>query len=480
MMKIDQLLKELKLKCIPGVWRRHRIDVVRIIDLITGFRLQLLFFPLVFCFSFFNSVPHHSTTNPIHYYTPQSHSIIHLPSSFYSNPSSSSSSSSSSSNFSHQCPPPPNQQHYPQVSIAYFIQLSASNIHLLPRLLSQIYHKHNTYVIHFDNKIPFDHINSTMAQFHSKHDDTLHLSNNIHIMPRESVTYQGVSMILNTLSAIEYSLKVNKQWKFLINLSGTDYPLISAERQRMLLALAPEDTVYASFFSKLHWNRFKYRMFRICHDPILDETLWPDTEIHKERRQETSLENNHQVLRKYVDGSLLWRKIRSPLYPFMNVHLSNSESWMIMSRHFAEFTVRSHYARRVLALFPHSVSSPEHYWAMLLYNHPFWKSKVVNNAFRHVIWTFHRVHSGQHPYILDEMNNTSEIFRFWNDIKGSLCIFTRKMSKSDNALMQRIDSTLSHSDYTQQGSFYNRLVYKFCRDTSRAFNESSAMSLFSL
>lgn len=131
-----------------------------------------------------------------------------------------------------------------EANIGYFIQVSASNIGTLSRLMRVLYHKENLYAIHFDKKIDDKQVNDTLRELmqvttRMSGDAGFSLPSNVITIPRKYVSYMGVSMVLNTIAGME-ALAESTSWDFFINLSGSDYPLLPQDRIRKILGLAKQ------------------------------------------------------------------------------------------------------------------------------------------------------------------------------------------------------------------------------------------------
>jgi hypothetical protein len=310
-------------------------------------------------------------------------------------------------------PVAPNRTH---VSIAYFVQIGEDAILLLPRLLAKIHHPDNTYILHVDSKVP----EGKRAQVHALVESAPHYQKNMHFLPSEMLTYKGVSMVLNTLGAITLARSVNQQWEYFINLSGTDYPLLSSDAQRRLLArpcMTSGLLNFISFFPKAEWEPYSFRVKFQFWDLAISGAEDPSSRL---RRIQGNLEN--------------------PLEPYRRYTFVKAEAWMILSRPFCNFLVRSAFAKRMLLNHVHVLSAPEHFFANVLYNHPFWRKTLVPDAFRKVVWYHQNRRSGQHPFILDAGDNP---YAFWLYLEKTRSLFARKISKPSSPLVDRIDAELS-------------------------------------
>lgn len=129
---------------------------------------------------------------------------------------------------------------YP-VTFAYLISASKGDVNRLKRTLTALYHPANHYLLHLDLEAsPEEH--TKLAHFVSKHAFFKHFGN-VHIIKKSNlVTYRGPTMLATTLHAMSILLK-SCHWDWFINLSASDYPLITQDGKV---------TNWLSFFS--HFN----------------------------------------------------------------------------------------------------------------------------------------------------------------------------------------------------------------------------------
>ncbi|GJQ14434.1 hypothetical protein GpartN1_g6225.t1 [Galdieria partita] len=310
------------------------------------------------------------------------------------------------------------------IRVAYFIQVSTSNLHLFNRLLYRLYDTQHVYAVHFDcpcNQTTVDSIIRAiqMGNF-----------SNIHIIPHETLTYSGISLVLNTLSAMTYLLKYpagtssQKEWDFFINLSGSDYPLLTPCDQVKVLGEAVNmipTSAYINFLQIFENHDSEYRRSLLYLDPALT------------------------MNRKLVSENCLEKKALNPVqvHPFQhyfNFTLYKAEAWMILSREAVKYLTCESFPRWMLASFVNTVSSPEHYFVTVLKGSSIWKNTIIPFAFRYVRWIHPKLPraSTQHPFELDLHGDL-----FWEDIYESGCFFARKFSQQDSLLQSRIDSEIA-------------------------------------
>lgn len=330
--------------------------------------------------------------------------------------------------------------------LAYFVQVGADSVALLPRLLDIVHLPRNVYVVHVDRKVD-ENARAGVVALVNESDRFRH---NVYIMESEMVTYKGISMVLNTIAAMTLALEKDAHWHYFINLSGADYPLVSPEMQSLLLArprVPPGRLNFISFFPEKEWKPYQFRVRMLHWDPAVVGHQAAGSRL----RRISGMKDN------------LLEKSRA--YDFVK-----AEAWMILSRPFVQFVVRSAFAKRMLLSHVHVLSAPEHYFADVLYNHPVWRRTLVPDGFRKVVWHHRNHRSGQHPYVLDKGES---MYTFWQYIRATRSLFARKFSLPNSPLLARVDRELSgvgnRSDSTttkardsqQPHLFYANLVELF-------------------
>lgn len=115
---------------------------------------------------------------------------------------------------------------YP-TTFAYLISASKGDGSKLKRLLLALYHPGNYYLIHMDyGAPPAEH--REIAKFVAT-DPVFSQVGNVWVVKKPNlVTYRGPSMLATTLHAMAMLLRTCK-WDWFINLSASDYPLITQD-----------------------------------------------------------------------------------------------------------------------------------------------------------------------------------------------------------------------------------------------------------
>lgn len=112
--------------------------------------------------------------------------------------------------------------------LAYLISGTKGDSHRMMRTLQAVYHPRNQYVLHLDLEAPpRERLELTNMV---KIDPTFREVENVRVMAQSNlVTYKGPTMIACTLQAIAILLKESLDWDWFLNLSASDYPLVTQD-----------------------------------------------------------------------------------------------------------------------------------------------------------------------------------------------------------------------------------------------------------
>lgn len=116
----------------------------------------------------------------------------------------------------------------PLPKFAYLISGSKGDVDKLWRTLHALYHPWNYYIVHLDLESPLEErweLTSRVAN----HTLFKKVGNVIVNNRSNMVTYRGPTMVANTLHACAILLKRYKDWDWFINLSASDYPLVTQD-----------------------------------------------------------------------------------------------------------------------------------------------------------------------------------------------------------------------------------------------------------
>lgn len=314
-----------------------------------------------------------------------------------------------------------------EASIAFFIQISNSSIPFVTRLVSRLHHPANMYLLHFDLKIPSYRVVTVVATLRAN--PAYH---NVHVLQREPVTYRGISMVLNTLAAVDRLLELG-DWDYFINLSGSDYPLVHPSTIRRLLALPYLRERGANFFTsspREQWMQAVADRFdHISIDPALAETTLSSVSA-------TSTDRTRPP-------NLLILDEHSPLPALHDFEVVKGEAWVVMTRSASRFMAASAFSRKMLLAMALAQDPSEHFYGSLLWNHPVLNRTIVPHSLRSIYWKINGVSSGQHPYVIDRLVEKDGQFTLWQYLKMSPHLFARKFDDPESPILDWIDNRMN-------------------------------------
>ena len=95
-------------------------------------------------------------------------------------------------------------------------------------MLRALYHPRNQYVVHLDLESPAEERLELAKRV--REDPVFSDVGNVYMITKANlVTYRGPTMVANTLHACAILLKLSKDWDWFINLSASDYPLVTQD-----------------------------------------------------------------------------------------------------------------------------------------------------------------------------------------------------------------------------------------------------------
>ena len=111
---------------------------------------------------------------------------------------------------------------------AYLVSGSKGDVEKLWRTLRAVYHPRNQYVVHMDLESPVDERLELASRINK--DPMYSKTGNVYMITKANlVTYRGPTMVANTLHACAVLLKRSANWDWFINLSASDYPLVTQD-----------------------------------------------------------------------------------------------------------------------------------------------------------------------------------------------------------------------------------------------------------
>ncbi|KAH0450899.1 hypothetical protein IEQ34_021591 [Dendrobium chrysotoxum] len=303
--------------------------------------------------------------------------------------------------------------------LAYLISGSAGDGGSLRRTLKALYHPANRYVVHLDLEAsPVERMELVVAV----RDDRIYSRvGNVRVIERANlVTYRGPTMVANTLHAAAILLKEGGDWDWFINLSASDYPLVTQDDLLYTLSSLPRQLNFIEHTSDIGWKEYQR-----AKPVIIDPGLYS---LHK--------------------SDVFWiTEKRSVATAYK---LFTGSAWMMLSHQFIEFCIWGwdNLPRTVLMYYANFLSSPEGYFHTVICNAPQFSNTTVNHDLHYISWDNP---PKQHPHFLT-VNDFSQMVQ-------SNAPFARKFPKEDPVLDQ-IDRELLSRNATDgfvHGGWFDRL-----------------------
>ncbi|KAF5766005.1 putative glycosyl transferase, family 14 [Helianthus annuus] len=284
---------------------------------------------------------------------------------------------------------------------AYLISGSNHDGVMLRRTLLALYHPNNRYVVHLDaESSPEERLE--LQNFVKSHPVFVRFGNVVMITKANLVTYRGPTMVANTLHAAAILLKEGGDWDWFINLSASDYPLVTQDDLLHTFASLPRDLNFIDHTSNIGWKEFQ-RAKPVIVDPGLYMTEKTDVFWITQRR-------SVPTAFKLFTGS----------------------AWMVLSRPFIDFCIWGwdNLPRTVLMYYANFISSPEGYFHTVICNAKEFRNTTVNSDLHFISWDNP---PKQHPHYLtlEDMSKMVE----------SNAPFARKFHQ-DEPVLDKIDSDL--------------------------------------
>ncbi|CAH1430003.1 unnamed protein product [Lactuca virosa] len=319
--------------------------------------------------------------------------------------------------------------------LAYLISGSSGDVESLKRTLKALYHPLNQYVVHLDLESPAEE-RLELVDF-VNNEAVFQEVGNVRVVSRSNlVTYRGPTMVTNTLHAAAILLKEGGDWDWFINLSASDYPLVTQDDLLHTFSTVPRDLNFIEHTSDIGWKEYQ-RAKPVIIDPGLyslkkSDVFW----VSQKRSVPTAY--------KLFTGS----------------------AWMMLSRPFIEYCLWGwdNLPRIVLMYYANFLSSPEGYFHTVICNADEFKNTTVNHDLHFISWDNP---PKQHPHFLsiDDYQRMLE----------SNAPFARKFGE-DKELLDKIDSELLERE---PNGFVTRSWLERS-DTNRSIAESIAKNVTEL
>lgn len=289
----------------------------------------------------------------------------------------------------------------PVPRLAYLISGSRGDAESLKRTLKALYHPLNQYALHLDLEAPLPE-RLDLVDF-AERESVFREVGNVRVVKKSNlVTYRGPTMVTNTLHAMAILLKEAGDWDWFINLSASDYPLVTQDDLLHVLSTIPRELNFIEHTSDIGWKEYG-RARPVIVDPGLYSSEKSDVfSVPEQRGMPTAF--------KLFTGS----------------------AWMMLSRPFVEYILWGwdNLPRTVLMYYANFISSPEGYFHTVICNVEEFKNTTVNHDLHFISWDNPPT---QHPHFL----TTNDYQR----MVDSNAPFARKFGRKEPAL-DKIDSEL--------------------------------------
>ncbi|KAF7823039.1 beta-glucuronosyltransferase GlcAT14A-like [Senna tora] len=284
---------------------------------------------------------------------------------------------------------------------AYLISGTKGDSHRMMRTLEAVYHPRNQYILHLDLEAPprerLELANAVKA------DPIFSEVENVRVMSQSNlVTYKGPTMIACTLQAIAILLKESSEWDWFINLSASDYPLVTQDDLLHVFSNLSRDINFMEHSHIAGW-KLHHRARPIIIDPAL-------------------------YLSK--KSNLAWTTQRRSLPT--SFKLFTGSAWVVLTRQFVEYCIWGwdNLPRTILMYYTNFLSSPEGYFHTVICNNEEFKHTVVSHDLHYIAWDFP---PKQHPISLT--------MKDFDKMVKSKAPFARKFAK-DDPVLDKIDKEL--------------------------------------
>ncbi|CAI9088667.1 OLC1v1023067C1 [Oldenlandia corymbosa var. corymbosa] len=283
---------------------------------------------------------------------------------------------------------------------AYFISGTRGDLEKLWRTLQSLYHPWNYYVVHLELGSTLEE-RLELASRIDKDPIFNKVQNVLMITKANMVTYRGPTMVSNTLHACAILLKTYKHWDWFINLSASDYPLVTQDDLLHTFSGLKRNLNFIHHTSRLGWTG---RAMPLIVDPGIYQNTKSD----------------------------LFRVSPNRTLPTA-FRLFTGSAWTVLSRSFVEYVIWGwdNLPRILLMYYTNFVSSPEGYFQTVICNSPEFVPTVVNDDMHFVSWDYP---PKQHPRNLN-INDTAKMI-------ASNAPFARKFKRSRDIVLDKIDAEL--------------------------------------
>ncbi|PRQ43288.1 putative glucuronosyltransferase [Rosa chinensis] len=240
---------------------------------------------------------------------------------------------------------------------AYLITGSEGDGPQLKRLLQAAYHPRNYYLLHLDLEAS-DAERLELAKYVKSESVMNAFRNAMVVGTADLVTAKGPTVLAATLHAVAILLKRAEDWDWFINLSASDYPLMSQDDLLHIFSYLPRDLNFLEHTSNIGWKE-NQRARPIIIDPGLYHTK---------------------------KSGVFWAKERRSLPASFKLFMGSTG--VVLTRSFLEFCVLGwdNLPRTLLMYYTNFLSSTEGYFHTVICNHKDYQNTTVNHDLHYIRW----------------------------------------------------------------------------------------------
>ncbi|KAI4383307.1 hypothetical protein MLD38_009159 [Melastoma candidum] len=285
---------------------------------------------------------------------------------------------------------------------AYLISGTKDDGRRIMRTLRAVYHPRNQYILHLDVKASAEERSEVMTFVES--DPMFREVKNVRVMQPNSVTYKGPTMIASTLQAVSIMLRESSAWDWFINLSASDYPLVTQDDLLSVFSNVTRNFNFIEHRRLADW-KLNQRAKPVVIDPGVYTSEMSDLLFTSQRRSMPT-----------------------------SFKLFTGSAWAMLTRDFLEYCILGwdSLPRTVFMYYTNFISSPEGYYHTVICNSRYYQNTTINHDLHYIAWDNP---PKQHPRYLSMTD--------FDDMVKSNAPFARKFP-SEDPILDKIDVEILH------------------------------------
>ena len=253
-----------------------------------------------------------------------------------------------------------------EIKIAFFIR-GHDNVDQTMRLIRRIYSKHHLYLVHYDKNAKEEDREELFNSLHNEfgiadridndaddEDDNVKKSKNVYLLRPRDVDYMGFNLLFLDIAAIRTFVNFKIEWDYFINLSATEYPLISLRQMEKVL-----------------WHSYGNNFVDI----------WCPYELAPQyKKNRIDLMHNPDTL-KAIDGI-----DRKKKHPVADEYMALGSFYVALTKEFCEYLFSNTKMIKLLSYMPGVKIPDELFFPTALSSSDTFRCTHVNTNFRFTAW----------------------------------------------------------------------------------------------